>query len=241
MRILSLLAAAVLSLAPVLAARALPPLRAELVDDATLATQRGKYYGANLLVGLRIDLVSTLAGPGGSASAAGSLYVRRVGNGYEVYVDSRALATAGGATLPGGELASGGETIVVDGIGQVAQIAGDDNRMTNLTRISIVPAGSVDASGFNGQGASAAADGGMSARITFLDGGIQLGLSGTGAGLTQQLRDGGGLMQVGQLAGNGIVGSNQLQLQVLGAAMPRALLNQFGIQQALAGMAGVGR
>lgn len=44
-------------------AAALPPLRADLVDDATLAALNGRYFDAQMLVGLRVDLVSSVATP----------------------------------------------------------------------------------------------------------------------------------------------------------------------------------
>jgi hypothetical protein len=226
-------------------AAALPPLHADLVDDADLSAMRGKFFGADLLVGLRIDLVSTLGTQAGSATAAGSLVIRRVGNGFEVFVDTRSAATDAGATTGIGGLdgATGGENLHVDGIGQVTQIAGDGNSMSNLTLIKFVPGSSFDVSGFNGQGSSSTAAGAMSAHISFVGGGVQLGLTGPGANLQQQFqRNGGGqLLQLGQLAGNGMSGSNQLQLQVLGTPMSAQMLNQLGVQQALAGLAGIGR
>jgi hypothetical protein len=225
---------------------ALPPLHAELVDDATLSTLRGKYFGANLLVGLRIDLISTLGTQAGSAAAAGSLVIRRVGNGFEVYVDSHSFASDSGV-LPGTgdtNIATGGQTLQINGIGQVSQIAGDGNHMNNLTLIRFVPDSAFDTSGFNGQAGSDASAGAMTAHISFVGGGVQLGLTGPGANLSQQFHDGNGssqLFQLGQLAGNGMFGTNQLQLQILGTPMSPSLLNQLGIQQALAGMSGVGR
>ena len=90
----ALFSALVAGAAAVQPAVALPPLKAELVDEATLATMSGKFYGANLLVGLRVDLVSSMSLPDHSrASASGSLSIRRVGSGYDVRVDSRADAS----------------------------------------------------------------------------------------------------------------------------------------------------
>ncbi|GAB2628463.1 hypothetical protein GCM10027191_27030 [Novilysobacter erysipheiresistens] len=227
-------------------AAALPPVRVEIVDDATLGTLNGKYFGANLLVGLRIDLVSSLStAQGGTANATGSLQMIRVGNGFDVRVDSRSSATEGTAAtgLPHGS-AVGAQGLQVDGIGQVSQIAGDGNRMTNLTTISFMPATAGGAGQFNGATSSSASAGGMTAQVTFLDRGLQLALSGPGAGLTQQLHASGAngqVLQSGQIAGNGMVGFNQLQLQLMTSPMSNGELHQLGVRQALAGLDGLGR
>lgn len=233
-------------------AAALPPLRAEVVDDATLGAVSGKFYGANLLVGLRIDLVSTLssAQSGSNASAGGSLLVRNTGQGFEVQVDSRSSANVGSTPpalgAPPG-LATGAEGLQIGGIGQVSQIAGDGNRLDNLTTIRFVPESTVNAADtahFNGQTTSQASAGPMTAHITFTGGGVQLGLTGAGASLAQQLQTAGGsgqLLQLGQIAGNGMVGRNQLQLQLLTREMTTQTLHQLGVQQALAGLGGLGR
>lgn len=227
-------------------AAALPPVRVEIVDDATLGTLNGKYFGANLLVGLRIDLVSSLStDQGGTANATGSLQMIRVGNGFDVRVDSRSSATEGTAAtgLPHGS-AVGAQGLQVDGIGQVSQIAGYGNRMTNLTTISFMPATAGGAGQFNGATSSGASAGGMTAQVTFLDRGLQLALSGPGAALTQQLHASGAngqVLQSGQIAGNGMVGFNQLQLQLMTSPMSNGELHQLGVRQALAGLDGLGR
>lgn len=227
-------------------AAALPPVRVEVVDDAILGTLNGKYFGANLLVGLRIDLVSSLStAQGGTANATGSLQMIRVGNGFDVRVDSRSSATEGTAAtaLPHGS-AVGAQGLQVDGIGQVSQIAGDGNRMTNLTTISFMPATAGGAGQFNGATSSSASAGGMTAQVTFLDRGLQLALSGPGAALTQQLHASGAngqVLQSGQIAGNGMVGFNQLQLQLMTSPMSNGELHQLGVRQALAGLDGLGR
>lgn len=227
-------------------AAALPPVRVEVVDDATLGTLNGKYFGANLLVGLRIDLVSSLSTPqGGTAHATGSLQVTRAGNGFDVRVDSRSSATegAGPASAPNASVTDGAG-LQVNGIGQVSQIAGDGNRMGNLTTISFVPALAAGAGQFNGLATSSASAGAMTARVTFLDGGLQVALSGPGAALAQQLHTGGAagqVLQSGQIAGDGMVGFNQLQLQLMTSPMSNGELHQLGVRQALAGLDGLGR
>lgn len=222
----------------------LPPVRVELVDDATLAGMTGKFYGANMLTGVRVDLVSTLANAqGGTATARGSLYVRRTATGFEVQVDSRADATAGtGPTAPTGNVATGGQNISVQGIGQITQIAGDGNRMGNLAviRIGSTPTAPTD---FNGQTRAQAGAGDLTARVSFVGGGMQLGLGDIGATIRQEVMPGeaGHVMQMGRIAGNGFTASNTLQMQMTTAAMPTLSMQQLGIQQALAAISGLRR
>lgn len=221
-----------------------PPVRVELVDDATLAGMTGKFYGADMLTGVRIDLVSSLANAqGGTASASGSLYVQRTATGFEVRIDSRADATAGTGTAPvSGNVATGGEQIGVQGIGQVTQIAGDGNRMGNLAviRIGSAPSG---AGTFNGQTSATASAGDLTAQVSFSGGGVQLGLGGIGATIRQHVTpgDAGHIMQVGQIAGNGFTAQNTLQLQMMTTAMPTLSMQQLGIQQVLAAISGLRR
>lgn len=243
----SALLAAAAALQP---AAALPPLKAHavtahVVDDATLGTISGKYFGAQMLVGLRVDLVSSLNTPQhGTAFASGSLLVERRGGGFEVQVDARSGADAGNATVAAGAAdanASGAESVQVRGIGQIAQIAGDDNRLGNLTSIGFVDR--VDASGFNGQSHSQASAGAMSARVTFLDGGARIAVDGPGASLQQRLDPGasGGIAQLGRIAGNGVDASNRMQLQIVTSAITPELSRQLGLQQALDSLRAVPR
>ena len=219
------------------------PLRVEVVDDAALGKLTGKYDGTDMLVGVRIDLVSTLAtAQGGTATAVGSLYVQRNDHGgYDVQVDSRASAAAGSSDAPASNnVATGGEQIHVEGIGQITQIAGDGNRMGNLT---VVQLGTNPAapSGFNGASSAQAQDGGLQAQVSFVGGGVQLGLVAPGATIGQQVTPGasGRITQIGQIAGDGFTASNALNLQMMTTAMPASAVQQLGIQQALSAASGL--
>lgn len=215
------------------------PVRVRVVGDAELAGQSGKYFGANMLVGVRVDLVSALHAPNaGSAQATGSLLVRRGANGFEVQVDTHSSASGDPsyvAAAPNGS-ASGAGTLQVNGIGQVAQIAGDGNRLGNVTTIAFVD--SLGGTGFNGQTHAQSGSGPMTAQVTFDNGGVRMDIAGPGAALRQDLASNGDgrILQSGQFAGHGLVGSNQLQLQLMTGAMPVQLTQQLGIQQALAGL-----
>lgn len=232
-------------------AAALPPFASDVrtgdVDDAELDGITGRYLGASMLVGVRIELVSSLATPQGShATAAGALYVRRTSGGFEVLVDSRVDAyapqadpAATGATAPG-RLATGGDTLFVQGIGQVTQIAGDGNRMSNLAliRIGDMPG---RPEGYNGTMGSQATAGDLVAQVSFVGGGVQLGLTAPGVTIGQHaLVDGaGGVMQVGRIAGDGMVASNTLNLQLMTTSMPTSSMHHLGIHQVLGALSGL--
>lgn len=220
------------------------PVDAEPVDDAVLGGMTGKYFGADMLVGVRIDLVSRLAtAGGGSAEATGSVYVRRTAGGFDVRIDTRSNAGADtGTAATGTAIAIGGDTLGVQGIGQIAQIAGDGNRMGNLAVIRIV--GDLPApGGFNGQASTQAQAGTLTAHIAFDGHGLQARVGAPGANVGQSVTaDPGGhgaLMQFGSLAGNGFAASNTLQLQMMTTAMPTLSLQQVGIQQALLALGGL--
>lgn len=217
------------------------PLRAQIVDDATLATLSGRYYDAHMLIGLRVDLISSVATPQqGAAIAAGSLLVLRDGDGYRVRSDARSSAVAGADAPPVDADAYGADTVRVQGIGQIAQIAGDGNRLSNLASIDFVDRAraDADASGFNGQTHSDSAAGALRAQVTFLDGGAQVGVQAPGVSLQQRLDGGGlgGIAQSGRIAGDGVSAGNRLQLQIVTAAMTPQMSRQLGLQQALEGL-----
>lgn len=225
-------------------AAALPPTRVRLVDDAVLAGLSGKYLGANMLVGVRVDLVSRISAPlSGSADAAATLHVRRNGDGFDVTVASQASAQdSGGAAMAPNAKAAGGDAVDVAGIAQVAQIAGSGNRLGNLAAIAFVPADLVSAPAPGDPAGSGAVAGGMSAHVTFLDGGVQLGVDAPGASLVQNVAGTDGrILQSGRIAGHGVTASNTLQLQVMTAAMPASMQQNWGVLQALNGLCGVPR
>jgi len=216
------------------------PVRVEVVDEDTLSRINGKFYGADMLVGLRIELLSNWRTAEGSLSAAGTLQIQRDGNGgFTVQVDARsdAQGTGGAGNGLANGTATGGDKISVNGIGQVVQIAGDGNKFGNLTSISFSPK---DASGgsFNGQTSSTSTHGNLVANVSFENGGARLGLSAPSGLLSQSVVSGadGGVMQAARVAGQDQIGSNTMQLQLQTAAMPALTQQQLGIYEAMAGL-----
>lgn len=221
----------------------IPVIEGEAVADSELAAISGKYFGANMLVGLRVDLVSSLAnGQGGAGKAVGSLYIARTAEGFDIRVHSQADASGTSSAAPGaGTMVSGGDQIQVNGIGQITQVAGDGNRMANIAVIGVTD-NLAAPEGFNGRTSAQADSGGISARVTFADGGLRLGLAAGGATISQAMSpaNGGQITQIGQIAGNGFAASNNMHLQLMTATMSSLSAQQIGIQQALAAVNGLG-
>lgn len=238
---MSLVAAA----AAVQPAVALPPSqsRPQPVDDATLAGVSGRYYGGDMLVGLRLELVSSVTtAAGDTARAQGTLTIQRTADGgYAVSVSTDTGASQGDGTAAATGIPGGGQEVRIDGIAQIAQIAGDDNRALNTATIRVYPG-----DGFELPAAGAAdshsQDGPNRATATASGGGLRLSIDLPGAHLSQQLGGpGGGAMQLVQLGGNGIVARNDMQLGLMTRALPLSTQHALGIQQALAGMLALGR
>ncbi len=243
---LALFVALVVAAVPVKAGAALPPssigevvqggAHADSVDDATLAGMTGRYLGNDMLVGLRVELVSTWrAADGRQASATGTLQVERTDSGFQVHIDSRSSASGGGAGVAGNAVASGAERLDVRGIGQVVQIAGDGNRMANLASITVSPQ-SAAGGDFNGAAGSHSRSGDVTAVVSFTGGGMQVGVNGPGAHVGQALDLGQGLQQSVRVAGDGQAGGNAMQLQLLTRTLPISGAQMMGIRQALAGL-----
>lgn len=243
---LALFVTLVVAAAPVSAGAALPPIADAAVvdgvpvDDTTLATVTGKYLGNDMLVGLRVDLVSHLQGPDGSrASAGGTLQVERTATGFNVQIDGHSSASAGDPAMGVATNASavGGDGLNVNGVGQVVQIAGDGNRMANLATISFRPMATAGGD-FNGVAHSSHSAGATTAVVSFSGGGVQVGVNGPGGFVGQSLNagGGGGIAQAARIAGNDQVGGNWMHLQMLTTGLPAHALQQMGVQQALAGL-----
>ncbi|MCL1636015.1 hypothetical protein M2650_15430 [Luteimonas sp. SX5] len=215
------------------------PVRVEVVDEDTLSRISGKFYGADMLVGLRIELLSNWRTAEGNMSAAGTLQIQRnSAGGFDVQVDTRSNAQAGGGAGSGlsNGSAVGGDQISVNGVGQVVQVAGDGNKFANLTAISFAP--HAGGGNFNGQTSSTSSAGGMIASVSFEGGGARLGLTAPSGMLSQSVVSGanGGIMQAARVAGQDQVGSNTMQLQMQTASMPALQQQQMGVYQALAGL-----
>jgi hypothetical protein len=218
-------------------------IRWQAVGDDVLAHQTGKFANGQMISGFVLNLLSQWNLPNGSnALAQGSLTVaQNAANQMSATVNTMARVINGGDGGMGANPAatvSGGQSISVNGVSQVTQVAGDRNVGMNGAQIDFsngVPL----AGGSNATSASAAnLAGNVRASISFNNGGVNIALQ-TPAGLATQSIAPGGASQAGsiaqlvQIAGNNQQVANQLQLHLQTAQMSPAMLRQAGVMQAL--------
>ena len=113
-----------------------------------------------------------------------------------------------------------------------------DNRVGNLATIGVVSK-LPGVSGFNGQSSTTTMQGAYQAQVSFVGGGLQMGLLGPDSQVTQRLGANGpdgGISQAARIAGNGQMAQNSLSMQVQVAPMSQALQQQLGVQQALSSL-----
>ncbi|WP_323118552.1 peptidase C39 [Burkholderia alba] len=218
----------------------------QVVDDDVLANQTGKYADASMISGFVLNLLSQWQLPNGAlAIAQGSLTVAaNAANQLSAQVSTLAKVINGygpsGANP--GSLAIGGQTVSVNGVSQVTQVAGNGNGGTNSALIdfnstdpqpAMLPGASSSPTAF-----ASNSTGTIKAGIAFASNGIALSLA-TPAGLATQTvvpsaaQQAGAIAQLLQIAGNKQIVSNQLQLQLQTQQMSSSTLRQMGILQAL--------
>lgn len=214
------------------------------VPDSVLAKQTGKGLNGDMISGFVLNLLSQWQLPNGAiASATGTLKVATDAlNRVSAQVNSNAAVIdphGTSANLTGtNNSATGGQSINVNGVSQITQVAGDNNLGTNQTLIDFnVPSGTQN---YNNALSAAAANGNGSikAAVNFGSGGISLALQTPGGVATQQIVPGnaqqaGMISQLLQVAGNNQQVSNQLQLHLQLQSLSPAALRQTGVQQAL--------
>lgn len=118
----------------------LPAPALQLVDDDVLAHQTGKYAGASMISGFVLNLVSQWQLPnGGLAVAQGTLSVATNAAGRpHAHVTTFARVVDGGDAPSGANpnaIATGGQSVSVNGISQVTQVAGNYNTGNNAAVI----------------------------------------------------------------------------------------------------------
>ena len=217
----------------------------QAVDDDVLSQQTGKYAGASMISGFVLNLLSQWQLPNGvTAIAQGTLAVAaNTANQLTATVNTLASVVGGGNGNNGANPnagANGGQSISVNGVSQVTQVAGDRNVGVNAAQIDfgdgapgLLPGGNNAASA----NASNAA-GTIRAGIAFGNGGVTVALQ-TPAGLATQTiapnsaQQAGAIAQLLQIAGNNQQVANQLQLHLQTQQMSPAMLQQAGVLQAL--------
>ena len=234
-------------------------LQWQSIGDDVLATQTGKYAGAQMISGFVLNLLSSWQLPNGaSALAQGTLSVARNAAGQasaQVQTAARiveprngALAANNGANSGANSganpnaIATGGQNVSVNGVSQITQVAGNGNVGANSTEIDYSNNAAQFANVVGGNASPTAsatnASGTMKAGIAFGSGGITVALQ-TPAGIATQsivpgnAQQAGSIAQLLQVAGNSQQVANQLQLVLQTSQMSGATLRQIGVLQAL--------
>jgi hypothetical protein len=219
------------------------PLRVQLVDDDVLANQTGKYAGATMISGFVLNVISQWQLPNGvGALAQGTLAAVRNGNGQLMSSVSTSASVTGGAHGYAGDSganpnarASGGQSIGVNGVSQVTQVAGDRNSGTNSALIDFNNNAVTLTGAATAPSASASnSTGSVKAGISFGSNGVSVALQ-TPAGLATQTiaPSSGQIAQLLQIAGNNQQVANALQLHLQTQQMSASMLRQMGVLQAL--------
>ncbi|AHI65818.1 hypothetical protein BTL_2707 [Burkholderia thailandensis H0587] len=220
------------------------------VDDDVLARQTGKYANASMISGFTLNLLSQWQLPNGALAVAQGALVVTANAANQLTAKTMTLAkvaNADGASAQSSganpnALVTGGQAVSVNGISQVTQVAGNGNSGGNAALVDF-SAGTAAPAMLPGATSSSAAyaansTGTIKAGIAFANNGVSLTLQ-TPAGLASQTITPAGALQSGsiaqllQIAGNGQLASNRLQLQLQTQQMSPASIRQAGILQAL--------
>jgi len=213
------------------------------VGDDELSSIRGRYLGANMLVGLRIELLSHWQDPSGNALGANAtvLMQRDASGQVTLQVGTAATATAGAQPAVANPLltASGANDVHVSGLSQISQVAGDGNTGLNLLTLETAPTLSQAGVGAGGA-ASTATAGNLEARVDFAASGLQMSLVGPQGNLAQQVgANAGGVSQRIGIAGDGQQAINTMSIQMQTAPITSAMQSQLGVGGALGAMLGL--
>jgi hypothetical protein len=221
-------------------------VKVQMVDDDVLAGQTGKYAGATMISGFVLNIISQWQLPNGvTAVAQGTLGAAQNALGQvTTSVSTLASVTGGG---PGSHTnaansganpnahVNGGQSITVNGVSQVTQVAGDRNSGANSALIDFNNNAATLAGTANAPSATASnSTGSVKAGISFGSNGISVALQ-TPAGLaTQTVTPGNGqIAQLLQIAGNNQQVANALQLHLQTQPMSASMIRQLGVLQAL--------
>ncbi|WP_242558720.1 MULTISPECIES: peptidase C39 [Pandoraea] len=216
------------------------------VSDEVLSHATGKYAQQNMITGFQLVMQSQWQMPtGASLMATGVLGVT---NG-QVQTGSSTAIIPGvvNATAPTTQSVAGGANVLMNGVAQITQVAGDANNAMNKAIIQYGPGISlallVPVSGSSSSSSNTTV-GNLSASVAISSAGMQLALNTPNGNLGQSIAGGAGgamnqIMQVVQVAGNAQQVMNTLQLNLQTGALTSAGLRQLGVQNAMANMIAV--
>ncbi|AKH73634.2 hypothetical protein [Pandoraea apista] len=240
-------------------ASALPALASSVVpatwtpvSDEVLSHATGKYAQQNMITGFQLVMQSQWQMPtGASLAATGVLGVSQGSSGVQVQTGAATGIIPGlvNATTPLTLSVSGAGSVLVNGVAQITQVAGDANNALNKATIQFGPGISIATLvPVSGQGASNSQTtvGNLSASVAITSAGMQIALNTPNGNLGQSVAGGAGaamnqIMQVVQVAGNAQQVMNTMQLNLQTSPLTSNALRQVGIQNAMANMIAVRR
>ena len=221
------------------------------VSDEVLSHATGKYAQQNMITGFQLVMQSQWQMPtGASLMATGVLGVNQ-GGGAQVQTGATTGIIPGvvNATTPITQIVSGGASVLVNGVAQITQVAGDANNALNKATIQFgpgVPIATLIPVGGQGANGSQTTVGNLSASVAITSAGMQVSLNTPNGNLGQSVGGGAGaamnqIMQVVQVAGNAQQVMNTMQLNLQTSPLTSNALRQLGIQNAMANMVAVRR
>ncbi|QDX21358.1 hypothetical protein FP568_08890 [Pandoraea pnomenusa] len=222
------------------------------VSDEVLSHATGKYAQQNMITGFQLVMQSQWQMPtGASLMATGVLGVNQGAGGYQVQTGAATgiLPGVANATTPVTQVVSGGASVLINGVAQITQVAGDANNALNKAVIQYAPGVAIASLiPVSGQGAnhSQTTVGNLNASVAITSAGMQITLNTPNGNLGQSIGGGAGaamnqIMQVVQVAGNAQQVMNTLQLNLQSSPITSGGLRQAGVQSALANMAAIRR
>lgn len=222
------------------------PVMAELVSDEELAGVRGKYLGASLVSGFMVEMVSRWQNDNAVATATARVAAANLAAGAAVAQASASLSArvqslAGGTVQGNGGVAS--SAVQAAGVGQVTQIAGDGNSVSNVSTITTqtTPIVAQSPAAGNGTLPQQAQANGMTASATVNPGGgISVAIQSAAGSATQNAQSG-SLMQTARITGDAqqVLNLTNITLQVQQLTIWQ--LTQSSMRDALAAIASMRR
>lgn len=222
------------------------------VSDEVLSHATGKYAQQNMITGFQLVMQSQWQMPtGASLAATGVLGVSQGSGGVQIQTGAATGIIPGfvSATTPITQAVAGAASVLVNGVAQITQVAGDANNALNKATIQFGPGISISTLvPVSGQGASNSQTtvGNLSASVAITSAGMQIALNTPNGNLGQSVAGGAGaamnqIMQVVQVAGNAQMVMNTMQLNLQTSPLTSNALRQVGIQNAMANMVAVRR
>lgn len=222
------------------------------VSDEVLAHATGKYAQQNMITGFQLVMQSQWQMPtGASLAATGVLGVSQGSSGFQLQTGAATGIIPGfvSATTPVTQAVVGAASVLVNGVAQITQVAGDANNALNKATIQFGPGILITTLvPVSGQGANSSHTtvGNLSASVAITSAGMQISLNTPNGNLGQSVGGGAGaamnqIMQVAQVAGNAQQVMNTMQLNLQTSPLTSNALRQVGIQNAMANMVAMRR